>query len=80
MPARKVSKEERCYWDIRSAMDSKRLNQTQLAKRLGTSQGSVSSYMLNIYNVKPTMILLMSDILGVSIFDIMTKHWKEEKT
>jgi hypothetical protein len=33
--------------------------------------------MLNIYNVKPTMILLMSDILGVSIFDIMTKHWKE---
>jgi transcriptional regulator with XRE-family HTH domain len=77
MPAPKVTKEERCYWEIKSAMDSKRLNQTKLAKRLGTSQSSVSGYMRNIYIVEPTKILLMSDILGVSIFDIMTKHWKE---
>lgn len=79
MPAQHITKEEYCYWVIKSAMDKKRLNQTKLAQKLGVTQGAVSSYVRNIYNATPTKILMMSDILGIEIFSIMAKYWREEK-
>jgi transcriptional regulator with XRE-family HTH domain len=79
MPAQKITKEKYCQAEIESAMKLKRLNQEKLGKRLGVSQGAVCGYVKNIYKVKPVVILMMSDILGISIFDIMTRYWKEEK-
>ncbi len=79
MPAKKITKENHCQAEIESAMKLKRLSQEKLGKRLGVTQGAVSGYLKNIYAVTPAKILMMSDILGISIFDIMTKYWKEEK-
>lgn len=79
MPAPKITKEEKCYWDIKAAMAQKRLKQKSLAKRLGypNGQGKVSRWLNNIYAVDPRVILQMSDILDFDIFASMTKHWKE---
>lgn len=78
MPTTKITKEEACYWDIKAAMDANQLNQAKIAKRLGLTQGSISIYMRDIYKTKGDKILLLSDIIGIDIFAIMTKHWKEE--
>ena len=78
MPNTKITKEEACYLDIKSAMDAKQLNQAKIAKRLGTTQASISIYMRDIYRAKGDKILLLSDIIGINIFDIMSKHWREE--
>ena len=80
MPAKKITKEERCKRELKAAMQLRGIKQEQLAKRLGLkNQASVSLYFKDIYNVDAAKILMMSDILGISIFDIMTKYWKEEK-
>ena len=79
MPAPKLTKEEKCYWEIKSAMDSKRLRQATFAKRLGypKGQGKISRWINNIYDVDSKIILEMNDILGIDIFEIMKKYWKE---
>ena len=65
---------------LKAAMQLRGIRQEQLAKRLGLkNQASISFYLKDIYNVDAVKILMMSDILGISIFDIMTKYWKEEK-
>lgn len=80
MPAQKITKEIRCKRELQAAMQLKGIRQEQLAKRLGLkNQASISNYLKDIYNVDAVKILMMSDILGISIFDIMTKYWKEEK-
>ena len=80
MPAQKITKEMRCQRELKAAMQLRGIRQEQLAKRLGLkNQASVSLYFKDIYNVDAAKILMMSDILGISIFDIMTKYWKEEK-
>lgn len=79
MPTVKLTKEKACYWAIKSAMDNKALTQQRLAKRLGVTQASVSVYMRDIYNARSECVLMMSDIIGVDIFEIMKKYWKEEK-
>ena len=80
MPAKKITKEERCKRELKAAMQLKGIKQEQLAKRLGLkNQASISFYLKDIYSVDAVKILMMSDILGISIFDIMTKYWKEEK-
>ena len=80
MPAQKITKEIRCQRELKAAMQLKGIRQEQLAKRLGLkNQTSISLYLKNIYCVDAGKVLMMSDILGINIFDIMTKHWKEEK-
>ena len=80
MPAKKITKELRCQRELKAAMQLKGIRQEQLAKRLGLkNQASISFYLKDIYNVDAVKILMMSDILGISIFDILVKHWKEEK-
>ena len=80
MPAQKITKEQRCYREVKAAMALKDLTCDKLARRIGAKSGQrVSDWRRNIYRVTPDKILMMSDILGISIFDIMTKYWKEEK-
>ena len=80
MPAQKLTKEMRCQRELKAAMQLRGIRQEQLAKRLGLkNQASISFYLKDIYSVDAVKILMMSDILGISIFDIMTKYWKEEK-
>lgn len=79
MPAPKITKEEYCKAAIESAMKLKRYNQAKLAKRLNLSQGAVCGYLRNIYGVRAEQILRLSDILGIDIFSVMTKFWREER-
>ena len=81
MPAQKITKEKRCCDKISGRIREKGLTQAKFAKLLGDPKGQskVSIWLKDIYNVKPYVILEMSDVLGIDIFDIMTKYWKEEK-
>ena len=81
MPAIKITKEKHCCDKISGRIREKGLTQAKFAKLLGDPRGQskVSTWLKDIYNVKPYVILQMSDVLGLDIFEIMKQYWKEEK-
>lgn len=79
MPAQKITKEKRCERATKSAMAAKDLTQAKLGKHIGLKQSGCGSRIKNLYGMPLGMVIELSSVLGINLYEIAKENWKEEK-